>query len=77
MKALVTGAAGLLGRALVAHLEREGPVIGLARSDLDISSKDAVREALSLHQPDIVINAAAFTDVDGACLLYTSDAADE
>lgn len=66
MKALVTGAGGLLGRALVAHLEREGPVIGLARSDLDISSKDAVREALSLHQPDIVINAAAFTDVDGA-----------
>ncbi len=66
MKALVTGAAGLLGRALVTHLEREGPVIGLDRSDLDISSKDAVREALSLHQPDIVINAAAFTDVDGA-----------
>ena len=66
MKALVTGAAGLLGRALVTHLEREGPVIGLDRSDLDISSKDAVREALGLHQPDIVINAAAFTDVDGA-----------
>jgi dTDP-4-dehydrorhamnose reductase len=66
LKALVTGAAGLLGRALVTHLEREGPVIGLDRSDLDISSKDAVREALGLHQPDIVINAAAFTDVDGA-----------
>ncbi len=66
MKILVTGAAGLLGRALTARLEKEGPVIGLARSDLDISSEDAVGEALSLHQPDIVINAAAFTDVDGA-----------
>ncbi len=66
MKILVTGAGGLLGRALVAHLERGCPVIGLDRSALDISSKDAVREALGLHQPDILINAAAFTDVDGA-----------
>lgn len=66
MKILVTGAGGLLGRALVAHLERGCQVIGLARSELDISSEDAVREALGLHQPDVLINAAAFTDVDGA-----------
>ena len=66
MKILVTGSAGLLGRALAAHLESEGPVIGLAHSELDISSEAAVGEALSLHQPDILINAAAFTDVDGA-----------
>jgi len=66
LKVLVTGAAGLLGRALAACLESEGPVIGLAHSELDISSEAAVSEALSLHQPDILINAAAFTDVDGA-----------
>ena len=51
MKVLVTGAAGLLGRALAACLESEGPVIGLAHSELDISSEAAVSEALSLHQP--------------------------
>lgn len=66
MKILVTGAAGLLGRALVAHLETQLQVIGLAHADLDIRSREAVRESLRLHRPDIVINAAAFTDVDGA-----------
>ncbi len=63
---LVTGAGGMLGRDLLAVL-RSRPdlsVTAATRADLDITEPDAVRSAVAGH--DIVINAAAWTDVDGA-----------
>ena len=59
---VVTGAGGMLGHDLVAQLE--GAVLGLTREQLDITRLDAVRQVV---QPgDVVINAASWTDVDGA-----------
>jgi dTDP-4-dehydrorhamnose reductase len=58
---LVTGAGGMLGSDLV----RDG-VLGLTRADLDVTDADAVARALADVQPDVVINCAAWTDVDGA-----------
>ncbi len=65
MKVAVTGSAGQLGRALVSGLA-EHDVIGLTRQDLDITSPGRIFEVIEETRPDILINAAAYTDVDGA-----------
>lgn len=63
---LVTGAGGMLGRELVAVLRGRdaGPVTAADRPTLDITDPDAVAAAVAGH--DLVVNAAAWTDVDGA-----------
>jgi dTDP-4-dehydrorhamnose reductase len=67
MRLLVTGAAGMLGRDVVAAAQDAGhEVAALARADLDITDADAVRAAVRGARPDVVINCAAWTDVDGA-----------
>ena len=67
MRLLVTGAAGMLGRDVVAAAERAAhDVVALARRDLDIADAGAVRAAVDAARPDAVINCAAWTDVDGA-----------
>lgn len=59
---LVTGAGGMLGREVVALL---GPSATAAtRADLDITDGSAVAGAVAGHQ--VVVNCAAWTDVDGA-----------
>jgi len=67
MRLLVTGAAGMLGRDVVAAAVDAGhEVAALARADLDITDADAVRAAVLAARPGAVINCAAWTDVDGA-----------
>ncbi|MEA2412838.1 MAG: dTDP-4-dehydrorhamnose reductase [Thermoleophilaceae bacterium] len=61
MKLLVTGAGGMLGSDVV----RQGAV-PLTRSDLDVTDAGAVRRAFEQAGPDVVINCAAWADVDGA-----------
>jgi dTDP-4-dehydrorhamnose reductase len=63
MRWLITGAGGMLGRDLQSVLSGSD-VVALSRADLDISDLPAVRAALS--GVDVVINAAAWTNVDGA-----------
>jgi dTDP-4-dehydrorhamnose reductase len=67
MRLLVTGAAGMLGRDVVAAATDAGhEVSALARADLDIADAAAVRSAVTGAEPDAVVNCAAWTDVDGA-----------
>ena len=67
MKVLVTGAAGMLGRAVAAEFRARGrEVLALTRQDLDVTDFGAVRHTLSLHRREVVVNCAAYTDVDGA-----------
>ncbi|MFI2367142.1 dTDP-4-dehydrorhamnose reductase [Streptomyces sp. NPDC018833] len=57
----------MLGRDVLGRLSAAGvPAAGLARRDLDITGPDAVRAALDAHRPAVVVNCAAWTDVDGA-----------
>jgi dTDP-4-dehydrorhamnose reductase len=64
---LVTGAGGMLGRDfMIAARERDHDVVGLDRSTLDITDPVAVDGAVSQYRPDVVVNCAAYTDVDGA-----------
>ena len=62
---LLLGAGGQLGMVLKRTLAGE-ELTALARTDLDLSDPDAVREAVRKANPDIVINAAAYTAVDRA-----------
>lgn len=63
MRWLITGAGGMLGRDLQAVLGGTD-VTALTRADLDITDPLAVRDAVA--GADIVLNAAAWTNVDGA-----------
>lgn len=62
---LVTGAEGQLGSDLMIALAGE-KVVGWGHRDLDLTDGYAVRRALLAAAPDVVFNAAAYTDVDGA-----------
>lgn len=65
-RVVITGAAGQLGRQLVATFQEAGWQIMDAAShqDLDILSTDSYRR-IEQWAPDVVVNAAAWTDVDG------------
>jgi dTDP-4-dehydrorhamnose reductase len=60
---LVTGAAGQLGRDLLAVLG--GDAIALPHGELDVTDPDAVSAAIGVFTPDAIVNASAWTDVDG------------
>ncbi|MEW6664295.1 MAG: dTDP-4-dehydrorhamnose reductase [Thermodesulfobacteriota bacterium] len=66
MRILLTGSKGMLGSDCRSVLESEYEVVALDRKDLDITLWDKVVEKLNHISPQVVVNCAAFTDVD-AC----------
>jgi dTDP-4-dehydrorhamnose reductase len=65
-KVLVSGSDGQLGLELAALLPRRGHrVVALSKGELDVADFSAVRLTLEEHAPDVVVNAAAYTNVDG------------
>ena len=65
MRVLVTGAAGMLGRDLVAHLEGRHEVTAVDL-EVDVTDAAAVRACVAACRPQAVFHLAAWTDVDGA-----------
>jgi len=64
---LVFGARGQVGREIVSLAAARGlPVVGLSRTDADITNETTVRAALEVHRPSVVVNGAAYTSVDRA-----------
>ena len=64
---LVFGRDGQVGRALQVCLkDLKVPAVFLGRSDCDLSNELAIKEVLSRYQPQVIINAAAYTAVDKA-----------
>ena len=62
---LVTGANGQLGRSLLDVSASHGiEALGLCRQQLDITDAQSVDAAIDEFAPDVVLNAAAFTQVD-------------
>ena len=66
MKVLVTGAGGQLAHAAVTRMREAHDVVSLARSQLDVTRQAEVIEAVAREHPDVIINGAAYNDVDGA-----------
>jgi dTDP-4-dehydrorhamnose reductase len=65
-KILVSGSGGQLGLELTALLPWRGhEVVALSKGELDVADFGAVMLALEEHSPDVVVNAAAYTNVDG------------
>lgn len=66
MKILVFGATGQIARRLMNALPPLGNARFLSRETANLEDGDALRGAISAWRPDIVINAAAYTDVEKA-----------
>lgn len=64
MRIVITGHKGQLGRALQASLARE-ELFGLDLPEHDITDPAAILDTVTGLRPDLVIHAAAMTDVDG------------
>lgn len=65
MKILLLGHKGMLGCDLLLRLGRKHKVIGLDIDEIDVTSMSACEKAIRENIPDIIINAAAYTNVDG------------
>ncbi|WP_327367394.1 dTDP-4-dehydrorhamnose reductase [Streptomyces sp. NBC_01217] len=64
---LVTGAAGMLGRDVLARLAGEDvTVVAADRAAMDIADPASVRAGFEKHRPAVVVNCAAWTAVDDA-----------
>jgi dTDP-4-dehydrorhamnose reductase len=66
MRILVTGATGQIGAALVPRLAGLGTVVAPYRSELDLTHPAEIAEQLNRISPDLIINSAAYTNVDKA-----------
>ncbi|SPF40197.1 Spore coat polysaccharide biosynthesis protein SpsK [Candidatus Sulfotelmatobacter kueseliae] len=64
MRVTIFGASGLLGQALMREWTGDD-VAGLSVEDVDIRDAANVREVVEKNQPDWIVLAAAYTDVDG------------
>ena len=65
MKILITGVNGQVGHALMRELT-EHKLIGLTRQECDLTNPDQIKQVIDQHQPDLIINPAAYTKVDQA-----------
>ena len=66
MKVLITGAGGQVGWELQRTVSTDFEITALHRVELDIADQAAVMSVIKELQPDLVINAAAYTAVDKA-----------
>jgi len=62
---MVTGAAGQLGRELVRTYSGGDRLVSLDRVGLNVTDRAAVHAAVRSIQPSVIVNCAAWTDVDG------------
>ena len=65
MKILITGSNGMLGHDLIEVLKDKHELLLTTSKTLDITDADSVMDFILKSNPDIVINSAAYTDVDG------------
>ena len=67
MKILITGSGGQLGRELINQGQLKGfSVQAPSEDDMDITDLEKIDRCMAFHQPEVVINAAAYTQVDKA-----------
>lgn len=65
MKILITGSNGMLGHDLIEVLKDNHELVLTTSKTLDITDKNKTLDIIKENNPDVVINSAAYTDVDG------------
>ena len=65
MKILITGSKGMLGSDIVKEF-KNFDLYSFDKDELDITKTEEINKTLQKIKPDIVINCAAYTDVDGS-----------
>lgn len=65
-RVLIVGTAGQLGQELLEILSPLGEIIGVNRQSLDLAQPDKIRQVIGEVQPNLIVNAAAYTAVDKA-----------
>ncbi len=65
-RVLIAGAAGQLGSTVVRRFAERWDVVPFTRAQLDIADMRATVERIATVAPDVIINCAAYNDVDGA-----------
>ena len=63
---MVTGAGGQLGEAMTVQMAARHEVVALSRHELDLADAPAVFAAVGAICPDVIVNCAAYTNVDAA-----------
>jgi dTDP-4-dehydrorhamnose reductase len=66
MRVLITGAHGQLGYELDRKLRNAHSITALDRTQLDLADPNAIRKVVRSFAPEYILNAAAYTNVDGA-----------
>lgn len=66
LRILITGCEGQVGWELQRTLLPLGNVTAVSRKEMDLSSADSIRDCIRSLQPNLVVNAAAYTAVDKA-----------
>jgi len=66
MKILLIGSRGQVGQALLATLPAIGTVTAWSRADCDLTQSAQILPQVLAQQPDVIVNAAAYTAVDKA-----------
>lgn len=64
MKIVIIGARGMLGQALAREFESLRPLLW-DKEDVDVTEAESVKRKVEGEKPDVIINCAAYTDVDG------------
>lgn len=64
MKILLLGHKGMLGNDLLLKLSSEHELIGMDKEEIDIVSANECHKAIRDTSPEMVVNAAAYTNVD-------------
>jgi len=63
---LIVGAGGQLGQAMAGVLSARHEVVTSTHSEMDLADAATTREAVTAICPDVIVNCAAYTNVDGA-----------
>ena len=66
MRILLTGPTGQIGSELLRALPALGEVIAVDRAQMDLTDPEGIRKMMRSIEPDLVVNAAGYTDVDRA-----------